>query len=130
MLRLFQIENFTCCRGGNGKCPVAIADLVLLHNKATEGQAKNDPLGLNVFETIANLKKTFIKFCKQFEQRLRSNVKLHRVIAKVEDQSTNIMIPGFIVDATARGKNKSGALKINLQFLEHHRTDFWNSIGS
>jgi hypothetical protein len=53
---LVLIETFTCCRGGNGKCYLAILDLVLLHNKATEGQAKNDPIGLDVFEKIADLK--------------------------------------------------------------------------
>ena len=121
---IVRIETFTCCRGGSGKCPVAIADLVLLHNKATEGQAKNDPLGVDVFDNVPDLKKTFIKFCKQFEPRLRSNVKSHRVIAKVEDLSTDIMIPGFLVDPSARGKNRLGPLKINLQFLEHHKDQF------
>jgi hypothetical protein len=126
MLRLVWIETFTCCRGNNGKCPVPIADLVLLHNKATDGKSKNDPLGhgLGVFENVADLKKAFIKFCKQFEQRLRSNVKSHRAIAKVEDHSTDIMIPGFIVDAAARGNRKLGLLKIKLQFLEHHKNQF------
>jgi hypothetical protein len=78
----------------------------LLHNKATEGQAKNDPLGLDVFDNVPDLKKTFIKFCKQFEPRLRSTIKSHRVIAKVEDLSTDIMIPGFLVDTAARGKSR------------------------
>jgi hypothetical protein len=95
-----------------------------MHNKATEGQAKNDPLGLDVFEKVADLKKTFIKFCKPFESRLRSNVKSHRVVAKVEELSTDILIPGFIVDASAIGKHRLGPLKINLQFLEHHKDQF------
>jgi hypothetical protein len=49
------------CRGGNGKCPVAISDLVLLNNKADEGKAKNDPSGLDVFEKRADLKKECMK---------------------------------------------------------------------
>ena len=61
----------------SGKCPVAISDFVLLHNKTTKGQAKNDHLGLDVFEKIADLKKEFIRFCKPFEPRLRSNVQFH-----------------------------------------------------
>ncbi len=32
-----------------------------------------------------------------------------------------IFISGFIVDASARGKHRLGPLKINLQFLEHHK---------
>ncbi len=101
-----------------------------MHNKVTEGQAKNYPLGLGVFEKVADLKKEFIKFCKPFESHLRSNVKSHRVVAQVEELSTDIFIPGFIVDASARGKHGLGPLKINFQFLEHHRTNFWNSIRS
>ena len=34
------------CRGGKDKCPVSIADLVLLYNKAQEGITKNDALDL------------------------------------------------------------------------------------
>ena len=93
-LLLVLIETSTCCRGGSGKCPVAISDLVLLHNKATDGQAKNDSLGVHVFDKIAEMKKDFnhfIKYCKPFESRLCSNVKLHRVIALDEEQSTDIM---------------------------------------
>ncbi len=96
----------------------------MLHNKATEGHAKNDPLGLDVFDKVPDLKKTFIKICKQFEPRLRSTVQSHCVIAKVEDLSTEIMIPEFLVDTAARSKNRLGPLKINLQFLEHHKNQF------
>ncbi len=87
----------------------------------TECQAKNDPLGLVVFEKFPNLKKEFIKFCKLLESRLRSNVNSHSVVAKVEELSTDICLPGFIVDASAKGKHRLGPLKINLQFLEHHK---------
>ena len=96
----------------------------MLHNKATEGQAKNDSLSVDVFDKIADMKKEFIKYCKPFESRLRSNVKSHRVIALNEEQSTDIMIPGFIVDKQARGKQKLSPLKINLQFLEHHKLQY------
>jgi hypothetical protein len=35
-----------------------------MHSKAEEGQAKNEPLGFDVLERIADLKKPFITFCK------------------------------------------------------------------
>jgi hypothetical protein len=69
---------------------VAILDLVLLHNKATEGQAKHEHLGLDVLEKVAYLRKEFIKFCKPFESHLHSNVKLHCVVAEVKEQSTDV----------------------------------------
>jgi hypothetical protein len=103
---------------------VAISDLVLLHNKATEGQAKKEPIGLDVFDKIADVKREFIRFCKPFEARLSLNVKSHRVIALVEEQSTDIMIPGFIVDKAARGAKRLGPSKIKLQFLEHHKQNY------
>ena len=42
------------CRGGSGKCPMAISDFVLLHNKAAEGLAKNDRVGYDLFSGIAD----------------------------------------------------------------------------
>ena len=96
----------------------------MLHNKATEGQAKSDSLSVDLFDKIADTKKDFIKYCKPFESRLRSNVKSHRVIALDEEQSTDIMISGFIVDKQGRGKHKLGSLKINLEFLEHHKLQY------
>jgi hypothetical protein len=43
---------------------VAIADLVLLHNKATDAQGKKDPISVDVFDKIADVKREFLKFCK------------------------------------------------------------------
>ena len=104
---------------------MAISDLVLLHNKATEAQAKNNPIGLDLFDKIPDVKREFLKFCRHFEQRLRRNVAKHRVIAKNEEQCTDIMIPGFIIEnKSARGAKKLGPAKINLQFLEHHKDQF------
>jgi hypothetical protein len=41
---------------------VAISDLVLLHNKAIEGKTKKEPIGLDVFNRIADVKREFIRF--------------------------------------------------------------------
>jgi len=103
---------------------VSIADLVLLHNKATDAQAKKDLISVDVFDKIADVKREFIKFCKPYEERLRSNVKTHRVIPTIEEQTTDIMIPGFIVDKTAKGAKRLSPSKINLQFLEHHKKNY------
>jgi len=64
---------------------VAIADLVLLHNKASDAQAKKNLIGVDVFDKIPDVKREFLKFCKPFEARLRRNVKTHRVIPQVEE---------------------------------------------
>jgi hypothetical protein len=101
---------------------VAIADLVLLHNKANDAQGKKDPISVDIFDKIPEVKRELLKFCKQFEARLRRNVQTHRVIPQV--QTTDIMVPGFIVDKSARGNKKLGPSKINLQFLEHHKHNY------
>ncbi len=72
-----------------------------LHNKATKCQAKRDPLSLDVYEKLAELKREFIKYCKPFEARHCKNVPSHRVIVQGEEQSTDIMILRFIVDKNA-----------------------------
>ncbi len=116
------------CRGSSKsqeKCPIRIADLVLLHNKATEGQAKHDPIGFDLFDGIASVKVNFIKFCKRFEQRLRTLVPTHRIILVVEEYSTDINVPGFIPAPGAKGKAaKLAPLKVSLQFLEHHKMQY------
>ncbi len=43
---------------------------------------------------------------------------------KNEEQCTDIMISGFIIDMSARGAKRLGPSKINLQFLEHHKVQF------
>jgi hypothetical protein len=70
----------------------------LLQNKTTGCQAKKDPIGLDVFDKIADVKREFLKYCKRFEAHLCLNVELHHVIALVEEESTDIMIPRFIVE--------------------------------
>ncbi len=73
---------------------MAIADLVLLHSKASDAQAKKDPMA--VFDKIPDVKREYLKFCKPFEARLRRNIKTHHVIPQVEEQTTDIMIPRFM----------------------------------
>ena len=96
----------------------------MLHNKATEGQAKNDPVGFDLYDGIASVKVQFIKFCKRFEQRLRTLVPTHRIILVVEEDSTDINVSGFITAPSGKGKAKLGPLKVSLQFLEHHKMQY------
>ena len=69
---LFWCDKFLIvalwCRGGPNKCPMAISDFVLLHNKAAEGLAKHDRVGYDIYSGIADTKALFIKYCKQFEK--------------------------------------------------------------
>ncbi len=53
------------CRGGTKNCPMAIADLVLLHNKAAEGVAKTDSVGYDIYIEIADTKVLFLKFANR-----------------------------------------------------------------
>jgi hypothetical protein len=48
---------------------------------------------VDVFDKIPDVKRDFLKFCKPFEARLGLNVKTHRAIPQVEEQTTDIMIP-------------------------------------
>ncbi len=49
------------CRGGTGKCQMAIPDLVMLHNKASGGLTKTDRLGFDIYAGIADMKVRFLK---------------------------------------------------------------------
>ncbi len=52
------------CRGGLKNCPMAIADFVLLHNKATEALAKSDCVGFDLNTVNAESKALLFKYCK------------------------------------------------------------------
>jgi len=79
---------------------MAIADLVLLHNKAAEGLAKHDRVGYGIYLGIADTKALFLKFCKAFERRTRSMVPTYRVVPSGDGEgSTSVSITGFYVDA-------------------------------
>ena len=101
-------------------CAVAISDLVFMYNKATEGQAKNEPFGFDLFYGLPREKKAFIKFCKPFQHRLCPHVATYSIIPADEQASTYISIPGLIVEVKKKGKHTLGPLKIPLQFLENH----------
>jgi hypothetical protein len=92
---------FFLYRGGKGqtKCPISIADLVLLYNKCMEGQyCKGDILTFNLYKSCPSLKPQFVRYCKSFEQRLRSLVPDYRVIPVNEEQQTKLDVTGFITE--------------------------------
>ena len=105
---------FSLCSGSRDKYPVAIADLVLLYNKAQEGIAKIDRLGFDIYNGIADVKAQWLKYCKPYEKRLDLLVAMFRTIPVVEDESTDVMVPGFIVDPKIKGSKRIGSIKVNL----------------
>ncbi len=72
----------------------------MLHNKASEGLVKTDRVGYDLYSGITDTKALFLKFCRQFERRIRSLVPNHRVVPAGDvEASTTISVPGFVVDA-------------------------------
>jgi hypothetical protein len=98
------------CRGGskNEKCPVAIADLVLLYNSAQEGlycPVKNDRSAFDMFALCPGTKNGFVKFCKARKQRLRINMHNFRVLrADAAEGDTYINVGGFLAEWTTGKK--------------------------
>jgi hypothetical protein len=103
------------CRGGP-KCPVAMADLVLLYDAAQEGlygPVKNDRSAFDLFALCQGTKTGFVKFCKAHEQRLRLNMHDFRVIrADADEGDTYIDVGRFLAEWTKTRKkvaaNESG----------------------
>jgi hypothetical protein len=86
-----------------------IADIVLLRNKAAEVLDKENRVGFDFYSGIADLKALMLKFCKQFKKRLCSMITTHRVVPAANpagdgNDPTTVSIPGFLVDARAKGK--------------------------
>ncbi len=77
------------------------------------------------FAGVPGIKAPFIKFCKAFEKRLRSSVPSHRVIPVNEEQPTYLDVAEFITEwKSGKGKNILNPLNVELQFLEHHKTQY------
>ena len=94
----------------------------MLHNKASEGLVKTDRVGYDLYSNIADTKANFLKYCKQFERRIRTLVPNHRVVPAGDGEaSTTISVPDFLVDAKAKKKTFAHQ-KVELQFLENHKT--------
>jgi hypothetical protein len=101
---------------------MAISDFVLLYNKAAEGLAKHNSVGYDIYSGIADTKALFLKYCKPYEKRIRSMEPTHRVLPAGDGEDpTTVSIPGFLVDAKAKGKKAFAPMKVEMQFLEHHR---------
>ena len=107
------MQNNECYyRGGktSEKCPVSIADLVLMYNAAQEGlhgPSKNDRSAFDLFSLCQGTKAGFIKFCKAHEQRIRTLLPDFRVIrANADDEGdTYINVSGFLAEWTKARKN-------------------------
>ena len=113
------------CRGNKIKCPVAIADLVLLYNKAQEGIAKTDRIAFDIYNGIADVsdvKAQWLRYhCKPYEKHLGLLVATLRTIPVVEDESTDVMVPGFTIDPKVKGNKRNGRIKVELRFLQNHK---------
>ena len=99
-----------------------ISDLVMLHNKASEGLVKADRLGYDLYSGIADAKKAFLSYCKPFEKRIRSLVPTYRVVPAGDgEESTSVSVPGFLVDPK-KSKKTYAPQQVDLAFLENHKT--------
>ena len=86
-----------------------------------EGIAKTDRHGFDIYHGIADVKSLWLKYCKQYEPRLRALVPTFRVTPVVEDESTDVMVAGFIIEPKQKGTAKKGSIKVQLQFLQNHK---------
>ena len=128
---LLTCGNVDCnSRGGkaNEKCPVGIADLVLMYNAAQEGlhgPSKHDRSAFDLFSLCPGTKTGFVKFCKAHEQRIRTLLHEFRVIrADASDEGdTYINVSGFLAEWT-KGRKNLRAMKLDMQFLDHHRKQY------
>jgi hypothetical protein len=78
--------------------------------KAAEALAKSDCVGFDVYSSIAELKTQVLKYAKSYEKRLQSMVPTFRVVSSGSaEDPTSVSIPGFLVDAKAKGKRTFAA---------------------
>jgi hypothetical protein len=97
-------------RGGtkNEKCPVAIADLVLLYNAAQEGlygPVKHDRSAFELVALYQGTKMGFSNFVKPTSNAFALTCRIFRVIrADAEEGDTYINVGGFLTQGTKSRK--------------------------
>jgi hypothetical protein len=100
-----------------------------LYNASQEGlygPVKHDRSAFDLFALCLGTKNGFVKFCKAHEQRIRINLHDFRVIrADVEEGDTYISVGGFLTEWT-KSKKSFRPMKIDMQFLDHHRKQYLN----
>ena len=87
------------------KCPVQIADLVLLHNVIVE--AINKPANeindkYDFWNAARRLKAPYLKYCNLYQNRVRVALADYRVIPDEEEGSTSAKIKGMVLEWKSR----------------------------
>ncbi len=101
---------------------MAIADFVLLYNKAAEALAKSDHVGFEFYTGIADTNAQWIKYCKPYEKRLQSMVQTLSVVpAGSGEDLTTVSVAGFLVDPKAKGKKSYTPMTVEMQFIDKHK---------
>jgi len=130
---IFFSLNLECNRGAKSpteKCPVQIADLVLLHNVIVE--AINKPANeindkYDFWNAARQLKAPYLKYCNLYQNRVRVALADYRVIPDEEQGSTSAKIKGMVLEWKSRktlAKQEMGEMTLELQFLEHHKKQY------
>ena len=100
-----------------------------MYNAAQEGlygPSKNDRSAFDLFALCPGIKSGFVKFCKAHEQRVRILLPHFRVIRAdaVEEGDTFITVGGFHAEWNKEKKKNLRPMKLDMQFLDHHRTQY------
>jgi len=118
------------CRGSprpKENCPIAISDIVLLHNHVMQILAPKQ-IEKEIWDVCpASLKVAFVKYFKVFDKRLETMDPQYRILPVDEAISTTVSVPGFVLEFHRRkvmAEQKSEDFKLELQFLQHHRDNY------
>ena len=131
---IFLFVSFRGGAKGEEKCPVAISDLVLIHNCVQEALTKTDAQvnnpNFNLWSLCSDLQMPYTKWSKAYKKRVENMLAEERILpesGKTEDHCTDVVVEGF-VDPWRRGtKSSNQELKsktIETQFLNEKKETY------
>jgi len=131
---IFLFFSFRGGSKGIEKCPVAISDLVLIHNCVQEALSMTDAQvnnpNFNVWLHCSDLQMPYTKWSKGFNKRVANMLADERILpesGRTEDHCTDVVVEGFVERWKPKTKSSNQELKsktIETQFLNEKKETY------
>ena len=131
---IFLFFSFRGGSKGIEKCPVAISDLVLIHNCVQEALAKPDAQvnhpNFSLWSLCSELQMPYTKWSKAYKKRVENMLADERILpasAKPEDHCTNVVVEGFVDPWIPKHRSRNQEVKsktIETQFLNEKKETY------
>lgn len=124
-----RYDCLQCFRGGSGKCPIVMPDLVAMYNMVQEAQSKGKQLPENYdfWATRHTLKTAYQKYFNLTNNRLKKVLNVFRIETDSEEFSTKLPVEGIIETFDKKlsfAKQTFATLMVETSWLATHSKEY------